>query len=170
VIGALLLALLAPADADPLAPAGEGKMLCHRIDRAERTCETLAGYARNADGSYRTTAIGLVSTDPLMTITMHSTVHVRDGAVCERYGASDVQGAVRFADGTPVPAAKARERRKWLARQFAAFDGREICSRYTANGDSLRVQVTIDGDPQPEDPCVIEWVRPEDGYRVLPKE
>jgi hypothetical protein len=46
--------------------------------------------------------------------------------------------------------------------------GKEICTRYEADGSGLVAKVTIAGADSPAPDQPVKWVSPKDGYTVAP--
>lgn len=161
----LLLAAMLVAD-DPIAPAAAGKLQCHSPDVANKTCKSIAGYQTGADGVIRNTARLPLANEPPVALTLISTVTVRDGAVCGVVTASDLEAGVIEVNGQPLAADKAGQIIAKVEVAMAPFLGKEICTRYTANGAMLLAHASIDGVAQPALDQPVIWVDPADGYRV----
>ncbi|CAN5469526.1 hypothetical protein BH10PSE14_BH10PSE14_27380 [soil metagenome] len=164
----MLLLLLAAALGldDPLAPAAAGKLQCHSPDVANKTCKSIASYQTGTDGVIRNTARLPLANEPPVALTLVSTVTVRDGAVCGFIAASDFDRGVIDVNGQALAAEKAQPIVAKVAAAMASFIGKEICTRYTANGAALMAHATIDGVAQPAFDQPVIWVDPAEGYRV----
>lgn len=161
----LLLAAALGLD-DPLSPAAAGKLQCHSPDVVNKTCKSIASYRTGNDGVIRNTARLPLADEPPVALTLVSTVIVRDGAVCGLVAASDLERGVVDVNGQPLAADKAQPIIANVATAMAPFIGKEICTRYTANGAALLAHVTIDGVARPAFDQPVIWVDPAEGYRV----
>lgn len=164
----LMLALAAPqADADPMAPAKDGKMQCHAPDDAAKTCRSLASYTPLPDGSYRNDATLLISPAGPITLKTTGVVRVKNGAICGRLTDKQVTNAKLFYAGQPMPAAQANALMERIDAAMDPFIGKQICTSY-APGDNglLTASATIDGVAAPERTQKVRWVSAADGYQV----
>ncbi|MDQ0248625.1 hypothetical protein J2W22_000672 [Sphingomonas kyeonggiensis] len=168
MIGALALLLLAPSETfpDPIGPAAEGKLQCHRPDRARRTCQSLAGYRPDGKGGFLNDAEVLLAPNSPMVMRSVTPVVIRDHAVCGSLTRKSLAEAVFLEDGTPVEPDQAERVRGLLAHDREAIFDREICTRYQPEGDHLRATATLDGESTDWRPMQVIWVRPDEGYRV----
>lgn len=170
---ALTLAALAAAAntvpaTDPLAPALGGKLQCHTPDTTRKTCRSLAGYSRNADGSYTNKATVLLAPSPVVTMAITTPVRVKAGAVCGTLAAEPIDAATIAVDGQTLAGDDDRNAKSQIKAAMQPILGQEICSRYTPAGDGFDVSGTVGGKPSPEGDQHMIWVSPADGYTVAP--
>lgn len=170
---ALILAVVAAqaapaAAADPLAPARSGGLQCYGAgaDPARKTCQALAGYTFGADGVILNQAEVIISPSPLVTMKTVSPVTVKDGAVCGPL--SGIDQAQITIEGQPADDAVTAQIRAQLSTAMAPMLGKQVCTAYRRDGDSLVTDVTIDGVARPEMKSTVLWVSPTAGYVVRP--
>ena len=167
LILAAVAAQAAPAAAlDPLAPARGGGLQCYGADPARKTCQALAGYTFGADGVILNQAEVMVSPSPVVTMKTVSPVTVKDGAVCGAL--SGIDQAEIAIEGRPADAAVTAQIRDQLATAMAPMLGKQVCTTYRREGDSLAADVTIEGVARPEMKTTVRWVHPAEGYAVRP--
>ena len=161
-----MVLIAATQEADPLAPAREGKIACVAPDRAARTCGSTISYVRNTDGSYRTTTTLILAFAPRTTMVGHADVTASAGMVCEVYRPETVDAAEVFVDGVPASDAVAGRWRAELRRDLTAYEGRKMCATYRQQGDTIVTTTTMDGAFQQGWGSTLIWVSPDDGYRL----
>ena len=153
---------------DPIAPAARGELQCYSPDRSNKTCNSLASYKREPDGTIDNMALVLISKNPLITMETVSPVAVKSGQVCGKIRERDIDQA-KFTNGHDALDASQVERlRQQLRVAFRDMFNHEICTRYSAEGDVLVAKVTKDGVPMPTAEQRVIWVSPKEGYRVSP--
>lgn len=151
-------------DSDPLAPAREGRIECISPNVAARLCGVMSGYRFLEDGKIANDYVMHIQNEPVVLAYGTDTVEVRDGMVCSRIEAGEIE-AIRFTvDGRRAPSDIAEELRNAFALALTGID--EICSRTTPDGDTARVTVFTDGVEQPELAERMIWVRRQEGYTV----
>src|SRR5438874_364260 len=80
----------------PVAQAASGQLQCSAPDTTRKTCSTLAGYRIGADGTIDSTAVVLISKNPIITMETATPVQIRSGEVCGRIRNQDID-AGKFA-------------------------------------------------------------------------
>lgn len=169
----MFLALLAAAFQTtayigPLAPAGNGMAQCYAPNKAQKTCASMATYHQNADGSFTSKSLILISKSPQALLEMNTRVAVRNGAVCGTIQESDITSAKLTVSDTEVAPDQAKPVLAQIAQGMAGIIGHEICTSYMKSGSGVMAKSTIDGVPKPEQDQVVLWVSPADGYTVAP--
>jgi hypothetical protein len=157
----------APAYPDPLAPAAAGKVQCY-VPTDRKTCTSLASYAAAPDGTFATSAIVMLSTDPLVIMQTTTEVRIRDGAVCGAIKKSDITGGSLTLSSEAVPADKAAPFLEKVAQHLTPIIGHEICTVFVPAGDGFIAKASLDGQAQPAQDQKVIWVAPSDGYKVAP--
>lgn len=175
MIGLLLASLLAgqtapapaPAAADPLAPAREGRLRCLSPNAAKRTCASITQYKVQTDGSFDAKVTGIVSRNPQVLIQYSTFGFVENGAVCTMIRARDFETAKLLSNGLPLTGAADRDMRLELQGSVQPLAGKKRCYQDRADeGGDLRAMVTLDGVAQPQLSQAVTWVLPGDGYAV----
>lgn len=164
----LTLALVGPAEIDPLAPAREGMAQCYTPNKAARTCRALATYEFHADGTITNSAEVLVNPAPLVVMHSAAPVFIRGEAEC---GDTDPESVdYRFEiDGRPADSPTSAQLRAAIVAAFDQLPDGEFCTVYVPNGDGfLTGVVTINGERWPEGDDTVLWVDPADGWKVAP--
>lgn len=167
---AAVLMLLAPAgapdDADPLAPARAGELLCIQPDTTAKTCLAIANYSFAADGTITNTLKTMINPMPLITMQTVSNPQVEDGAICAVIKTETFDAAVIEMDGAAAsPEVDAAIRPK-LQAAVAPLAGKKACQKIHPDGDHLTSDVTMDGVAQPDRTRTVLWIKPDEGYRV----
>ncbi|MBO9499875.1 MAG: hypothetical protein J7496_17245 [Novosphingobium sp.] len=167
-----LLLLTATANAsggpDPLSKADEGLAQCYEPNDAAKTCQSLATYRRNNDGSWDNTALVLLAPDEPLTLETVTTVYEKNGAVCGYIRKDDIaKGKLRDA-GQLIPHQKAAPMLSKIAAGMAPLMNKEICTEYVQSGDDWIAKVKVDGGTATTPDQHIKWVLPSDGYAVAP--
>lgn len=153
---------------DPIAPASKGQLQCYEPDKSRKTCSSLAGYKRAANGTIDNTALIFISRSPLITMETVSPVEVKSGRVCGTVRDRDIDAA-KFSDGTqPLEASKAALLRQRLKVALKDLLNHEICTEYVPDGDGFLAKETKEGTPMLGTNQHVIWVSPSDGYRVSP--
>lgn len=163
----LALAAVASGYPDPLAPAAAGKVQCY-VPTDRKTCASLASYAAAPDGTFATSAIVMLSKDPVVIMQTTTEVRIRDGAVCGTILKSDITGGGLTLSGEAVPADKAAPFLAKIAEHLAPIIGHKICTVFVPDGDGFIAKASMDGVAQPDQDQRVIWVSPSDGYRVAP--
>ncbi len=150
----------------PLEPAARGQQQCYGYDRLRKLCGAMASYAPGGDGLIANTAT--VALSPVLPIAMTTTtaVRIKEGRVCGRIEAADLQAASFLVDGQPAAAKDAEMLRGQVARAYAPQLGHEVCTRFETAEDHLMARAFIDGQAHPELDQRVIWVAPSEGYKV----
>ena len=166
---ALMVLAAAPSAAypDPIAPAASGKVQCY-APTDHKTCASLAGYTAAPDGTFATSAIVMLSNDPVVLMQTVTEVRIKDGAVCGRVLKTDITNGSLTLGGEAVPAGKAAPFLNKVAEHLAPIIGHDICTQFVPDGDGFIAKATMDGEAQPDQDQKVIWIAPGDGYRVGP--
>jgi len=159
-----------PPAADPLAPAKSGMVQCYEPDRVSRTCRSIAAYRRESDGGWINTATILPDPTQPLTMDIETPVTLRDGAVCGTVRREQALAAkLRYFD-RPVPADHALPLLVQITDAMGSAINREICTIYVpvAAGFVARARITGSAAVFPDQRVI--WVRPDAGFRVLPRD
>ena len=169
---ALICVSSAPAWAAPLgapiAAAAQGQLQCYAPDVAHKTCKTLSAFRSGADGTIENTATMLIWKTPMIVMRTVSRVEIKAGQVCSHLNPQEIETAEFTLGKGPADPAKSATLRKMIAGAMKRMFGREICTAYVQNGDSLLAKATIEGASRPGADQKVIWVSPTDGYRVGP--
>lgn len=163
--------LLVGADTvpDPLAPARDGMVQCHDPRLDTKTCTGIGAYTFESDGTIQNQAtFALPSGRDALVVKTTVPVTVRDGAVCGPISRDAIKTASVYLNGRRVPPDDANQIRVQLMAVLAARFGKEICTTYRAFKNEYYAAVTIDGAPDPASSDYVLWVKPDDGYTVVP--
>ena len=165
----LVAAATVPADSDgPLHKSEEGYVQCYEPDDTAKTCQSLAAYKRNADGTWDNTAIVLLAPKQPITLETVTTVSVKHGAICGYIRSEDVlRGKLRIS-GQSIPPEKAAPILIKIAESMATLTNKEICTEYLPSQDDLLARINIEGGVTPIPDQRVRWMLPSDGYTVAP--
>jgi hypothetical protein len=151
---------------DPLAPAQDGKLQCYSPDRANKTCQSLAGYVRDGRGGYRNSAEVLLAKAPRLTLETVTPVTIKSGAVCGFIRKQDIDAGIVRQDGAPITGEAAQRILDAASRAVAPLADQEICTNYIADGDHWIARGTMGGAAGKLPDQMVIWVSHADGYRV----
>jgi hypothetical protein len=168
MIGMLMLLATAGISDDPLAQADDGMIQCYGPNETAKSCQSIASYRRNADGTYANTAIVLLAPSPIVTLETVTTVTIEDGAVCGFIRKTDIANGKLSISNKAVPAAQAAPLLEKVSLAMASLVDRKICTRYVPAGTGLTAKATVAGETDPIPDQAVKWVKPSDGYTVAP--
>jgi len=151
----------------PIAQAGNGKMQCYQPNTMTKSCQSLAGYRAEPNGTIDNTAVVMIAPKPLITMETVTPVEVKNGQVCGKTHAQDIAAAKLMMDGKLVEGPQADTMRQRIQAAFAPMFDHEICTAYVADGSGFIAKATDNGAPMSASPKVT-WVSPDDGYKVGP--
>lgn len=166
----VFLTQVAATDAvsSPLMKADEGFEQCYEANDDAKTCQSLATYSRNSDGTWTNTAVVLVSPAQPITLETATPVTVKDGAICGFIRKDDLlDGKLRYS-GNLLPSDEAAPILAKIADGMSAMMDKEICTTYLGDGNDLLAKVKIDGAGASLPEQRVRWVRQSDGYSVAP--
>jgi len=162
----LLAAAPAPAQADPLAPAREGKYQCVVPNLEKKTCVGTTRY-RLIPGGYGATTSLLLAPNPLITMEMHTSGKLTGDQLCETVKLADFQAGTVMLNGAPADDATSGVVKSQLATAVSPLDGKVACSTFVPGEDGLFLnQVTLDGAIRSDLSQNFIWVSEEDGYTL----
>ena len=103
VAGALAAVTVAQAQELPLpiAQAASGQLQCYQPNTANKSCRSIAGYRMTVDG-IANTAVAMLSAKPLITMETITRVEIKDGQICGKTRAHDIETAKLLMNGSPV--------------------------------------------------------------------
>jgi hypothetical protein len=87
----------------------------------------------------------LLAPSPITTIETVTPVVVKDGAICGFLRASDMDSAIVRRAGESVTAEQNRQVIEMVKNAVTPLLGKEICTRYVRDGESLKAKATLDG-------------------------
>lgn len=160
--------LYGAGDADPLAPARSGALQCYKPDTAKKTCIALASYTFGAGDEILNQAEVLIMPSPLVVMKSVSSVTLKNGAVCGLLRKEDLDASTITVAGQVLAGDQAAGAHAQLEQALTSEIGKEICTTYTPQGDTIATSVTVDGVASPAQSSTILWVQPGDGYSVAP--
>jgi hypothetical protein len=151
----------------PIAEAGAGRAQCYAPNTAGKTCNSLARYKLENDGTISKTSLTLLSKSLLITMETVSPVTIKNGQVCGAIRKQDIEKAKFMSDGKPLDPKAAATLRQQINVALKDTFNHDICTEFTVDGGALVAKGTIDGAALPGSLPVI-WVSQEDGYKVGP--
>ncbi|EGD58037.1 hypothetical protein Y88_0089 [Novosphingobium nitrogenifigens DSM 19370] len=153
---------------DPLAPSDKGMVQCYQPDTSGHTCQSIAAYRRNRDGTFANTAT--VMPDPTQPLTLETvtTVVVRNGEVCGTLSRDAVLGGKLWFFGRPVPEDHAVPLLDQISGTYTGIFDREICTTYIPTPGGFIAKGRMVGNPHPFPAQRMIWIRADAGYRVAP--
>lgn len=163
----LAAAVLGASPQDPIEPAKQGLVQCYAPDAAKKTCRSMGAYTVQADGTILNAATTLISPSPLIVMRTTAPVQIKAGAICGVIRQDDLDGASFTYEGKALEFDGAAKLKTAIGSAMAPLIGREVCTAFTADGDALTGQVSLDGVRQPDMDQKVLWVSPSD-YSVAP--
>ena len=159
---------LAASFPEPIARAADGQLQCYSPDKANKTCSALASFAPGKERQIITTAVILISTNPLIIMKGTASVLTRSGELCGVLSEQNIEDA-SFSDGNDaLDSTQGMLLRKVMEVSLQNVFGHEVCGSYVAKGATLFAQAKLDGEPMSGAAQRVTWVAPADGYRVGP--
>ena len=157
-------------DADPMAPARAGKLLCYFPDTNLKMCGILAHFTFYSNGTIDDAIAFMLKPNDATVMKTHSPAKVSDGALCGITRKQDIDNGIFYYGGVPVPDDQVMRKRVILEDNLKskhAFDG-VTCSKFEADdtGFTLHPTFTANGYDVPLPPQHVIWVDPKDGYTV----
>jgi len=156
--------VLAGASVDPLKPARSGRIQCHNPDLARRSCEAMSRFVFLQDGGVVAMAAVKISDHPLTIVQTVTPVTVREGQVCGDL--QDTRISQLMIEGRPARPEESKEVGDALREVWREDFGKPSCSRYTAEGELLTVETTVDGVPRPDSRRRMMWVDHDSGFGI----
>lgn len=166
ILLALLQATAAPADADPLAPARQGKLQCMAPDRARKACTALNHYVPDGERRYRNTTRALLTLKPLVTLEITVSSTIEGDAYCGTVTRADLEAATVFLGKAEAPDSLRKRVIDATLSSIRSDLGKKACSRVRPDGDLLLQKSEVDGVSRPDLMMRFIWVDPEEGYRL----
>ena len=168
-LAAAMLLIAADTVPDPLAPAHSGMVQCYDPNTDVKTCRAIGAYTFESDGTIQNQAtFALPSGRDALVVKTTTPVIVRDGAVCGPFSKDAIKSASVFLNGRRLPPDDANQIRVQLMAVMADRFGKEICTSYRAFKDEFYASVKVDGAPDPAASDYVLWIKPDDGYTVVP--
>jgi hypothetical protein len=170
-VAAAMLLIAADTVPDPLAPAHQGLVQCYDPHTDVKTCRAIGAYSFESEGTIQNEAT-IALPDGRDTLIMKTTtpVTVRDGAICGPVSKDAIKSASIFLNGRRLPPDDANQIRVQLMAVMADRLGKEICTSYRAFKNEFYASVTIDGTPDSSGSDYVLWIKPDDGYTVVPSQ
>jgi hypothetical protein len=164
------LASLGLADPDLFAPAKAGQAMCVNPDLEAKTCQGMATYTWNADGSVTSRNVVAVSPEPLVVLHTQTAVVLTDTTECSNGGTFADQITRIEIDGEEVDEATRGELADMIGAQMDAAVGTgELCFAYVPQSDgSLAFTGSTEGRERTELAGTARWISESDGWRVAP--
>ena len=151
-------------DDDPFARSRDGSIECLGPNPAARTCMAFSRYRFLENGEVVGETVMAIANEPFVLVGGASTLYARDGMICERVNRATVEAMRITVDGVDAPSNMSRELKDALWADIANV--REMCTRYTPDGDGAISTFYADGVEMPEFADRVSWIRPEDGYTL----
>ena len=169
MLSALILILAAATQtADPMAPALAGQIQCFTPNVAAKTCQAIAKYTRNGDGSWTGVSTLLLAPAPVVTMTSSSSATLTNGALCGIIKREDFANATVAVGGVPLPAEQASTITGQVLAAVTPMIGQNACTSWKPEGNVLVAETTLNGTARPELTQRFIWVNAADGYTVAP--
>jgi hypothetical protein len=161
-------AAAAPTLPAPIAQASSGKLQCYQPNAATKSCQSQATYQAAPRGEILSPATVLLSNSPVITMRTVTSVKIKAGQVCGAIQPADIGVAEFTVDGVPATPETSAQFRLQMLEVEKSILGKELCTAFIPQGDSLTAKIFVDGVPQPGLDQNVIWVWPTEGYKVQP--
>lgn len=166
----LVLALLQsgslPADADPLAPARQGKLQCTLPDPVKKSCMAISRYVPDGERRYLNITRSLISGAPDVILEFRFPTVIEGGAACGIMARSELDEAILTVDGVPASEELRKQVVGSMLPQLEPDFGKRACTRIRDERALLFQYLEIDGEPRPQHRMRVSWVDATEGYRL----
>ncbi len=152
----------------PLDRARDGLVQCYQPNDEAKTCQSIARYERNDDGSWDNTAIVLLNPTQPITLETVTPVWLKDGTVCGYIRNEDILHGLLRISGQLVSDEKAAPILAAVASSLAPLMNKEICTDYVQGPTELIAKSRIEGGSPEVPDQIVKWVSPSEGYEVAP--
>lgn len=154
---------------DLLAPARAGKLQCYTPIAREKSCRAIIGYSFGPGGKVTSRSETVISTDDPIIMKRTAELVVRNGALCGRVRAEDLDAATFTIAGRAATPAETSALRARAKREFAGVFGKEMCTSFKPAKGGLAAGMTLDGVVQPDVADTVRWIDAKDGWVVGPR-
>jgi hypothetical protein len=160
VLAPVLLAAPAHAQPDPLATvSAAGMVACLDPDKARKTCGGMDYYEHRGGASYTHRAVVLMDPKGPVVVEMVLPVEVRNGAACELVRKEDLMMAKVRVGGRLLPPEEAAPDLEFVVGLLESALGKEYCTTYVVEGDSVMSKTSIAGVYRPGLDTHLMWVK-----------
>lgn len=164
----LILAAVAAAATNPIAPGLAGKLRCQQPNATAKTCRSIASYKDGGSGQYVVHSSIMLRAEPFVVADSDTRAVVREGMLCGTITSADIDASKISMGGTPLDDAMAAMVKDRIKEGLPNID-KEVCSAFAADATgALTATPVIDGKADAEKTQPYIWVAPEDGYKVGP--
>lgn len=155
-------------ESSPLYMADKGYQSCLEPNDKEKTCQAIASFGNNQDGTWLQEDIFLVDPRGPITLQTYSKLYIKDGRVCTTIH-KDIyaQSQLRFR-GSQILHAEVPEFYDKFERAVQPYLGKEACSYIEKKGALYHSQLKIEGDEKVFPTNRFKWIAPDAGYRLVP--
>ncbi|KAH2814340.1 hypothetical protein KXV85_004773, partial [Aspergillus fumigatus] len=140
------------------------KWLCSEPDIATKTCDNIDRLDVAPDGRLINTGEKLIAPTQEITMTVTSTAHFENGALCGSVEQADLEKAIVRVKGQALPADRNAIVLQKLVSMFKPMFGLKVCEGLRLNEGNLVKFGQMQGSAMPLGQNV-HWISPEEGYR-----
>jgi hypothetical protein len=152
---------------DPVSLSAKGFIECAQPDESSKTCEGMATYVRQPDGSIMSVDQFVISKQPQVVVHSRTKVTLRGQSMCHMNEDVALARASFVIAGAAATEEEARSWRQWQKERLGIMYENEVCSSYPAGLKLVVVLTSIGGMPAVSDPIAIRWVRPDEGFKLV---
>ncbi len=153
--------------ADPLAPARQGFLECGTVDSVAKTCEEIAQYILRPDGKFDLISQSVLGVDPQIVMTYKSLVFVQNELICSGLVAADFDFATFKVASIQVGSDEALMYRNLMREGWLQVAGKTSCMKLIEKDGSIWEEYYLDGVfSKDREPIKMQWVKPEDGFKL----
>ena len=171
VLLALLITASVPtsdASVNPLDQAKDGSVQCYMPDDQRKTCRSIAAYVPTDNATYANKATVLISNKGPVILETVTPVKLKAGAICGSIREDDIRSGKLYIAHRLLATVEAAPLLARLAQSSKWLETIEICTTYTPTKDGMVAKVAYDGVYQEKSDQRVKWIRPSDGYSVVP--
>ena len=157
---------IAHAEDDPWAPARTGKIECVNPDFASKTCDSMAVYHWNHDGTIISEDTSILIGIPGIVQSSRTEVTLQGSRMCVVPDARRIEATTFQRDGREVSPQEADGYRRSLLAAYEPAFGRKLCVDISPYGNQYIVQITVDGNELPSATARLAWIDAKDGFHL----
>ena len=159
-------ACIAQAEDDPWSPARAGKIECVNPDFARKTCDSMAVYHWNNDGTIISEDTSILIGMPGIVQSGRTEMTQQGSRMCVVLDARQIEATTFQRDGREVSPQEADGYRRSLLADYEPAFGRKLCADISPYGNQYIVQFTVDGNELPSATARLAWIDAKDGFQL----
>lgn len=148
--------------------ADQGYQSCLEPNESEKSCQGIASFGNNKDGTWLQEAVYLVDPRGPITLQTYSRLYIKNGKVCTKIHKDlYAQAQLRFRGGQ-ILRSEIPEFYDNFERSVQRYIGKEACTHFEKKGTFYQSQMKIEGHEETFPMHTFKWIPPGAGYRLAP--